>query len=205
MNKIWKIVVGITLGIIILFLCYKVYNSIMHPVRFKELNDIRRTAVITHLKDIRDIQKYYRQNKGSYANDFESLLAFAEKGKIPIVRMIPDPTDSTHTRSLRDTIGFVSVKDSLFGRRENFKLSDLPFVPFSNKVKFELQADTLERSGMKVYVFEAKTLNVNFLTIGMDDYRQDLINLNNKLEQLDKYPGLKVGSLKEISTDGNWE
>jgi len=205
MNKIWKIVLGITLGIIILFLCFKVFNSIMHPVRFKELNEIRRAAVISHLKDIREIQKYYRQSKGSYANDFKSLLAFAEVGKIPIVRMIPDPTDSTHTRSLRDTIGFVSVKDSLFGRRENFRLSNLPLVPFSNNVIFELQADTLERSGMKVFVFEAKTLNVNFLTIGMEDYRQELVNLNNKLEQLDKYPGLKVGSLTEISTDGNWE
>ena len=205
MNKIWKIALSIALGIIIMFLSYKVYESIMHPLRFKELNTMRREAVITHLKDIREIQKYYRQNKGSYANDFASLLAFAEVGKIPIVRMIPDPKDSTHTRSLRDTIGFVSVKDSLFGKRENFKLAELPFVPFSNNVRFELKADTLERSGMKVYVFEAKTLNINFLTLGMEDYRQDLVNLNNKLEQLEKYPGLKVGSLTEISTDGNWE
>jgi len=205
MNKIWKAVLGVTLGIIIAFLSFKVYNSIMHPVRFKELNDMRRAAVITHLKDIREIQKYYRQNKGSYANDFVSLLSFAEVGQIPIVRMIPDPTDSTHTRSLKDTIGFVSVKDSLFGKRENFKLSNLQYVPFSDNVRFELRSDTLERSGMKVYVFEAKTLNVNFLTIGMEDYRQELVNLNNKLEQLEKYPGLKVGSLTEISTDGNWE
>jgi hypothetical protein len=205
MNKNLKIVVSIALAVIILFLCYLVYESIMRPVRFNQINDMRRSAVISNLKDIREIQKYYRQNKGSYANDFTSLLAFAEEGQIPIVRIVPDPTDSTNTRSIKDTIGFVSVKDSLFGKRENFKLKDIAIVPYSNNVHFELKSDTLERSGMKVYVFEAKTLNVNFLTEGMGMYRQELINLDNKLEQLDKYPGLKVGSLTEVSTDGNWE
>jgi hypothetical protein len=205
MNKNLKIVLSVTLAAIILFLCYLVYDSIMRPVRFNNINDMRRAAVISNLKDIREIQKYYRQNNGSYANDFDALLAFAEEGQIPIVRIVPDPTDTTNTRSIRDTIGFVSVRDSLFGRRENFNLKDIVIVPFSNNVQFELKADTLERSGMKVYVFEAKTLNVNFLTEGMSMYRQEVINMNSTLEQLDKYPGLKVGSLTEVSTDGNWE
>jgi len=205
MNKSFKLVLSIALAAIILFLCYLVYESIMRPVRFNNINNTRRTAVISNLKDIREIQKYYKQNKGSYAADFASLLTFAEEGKIPIIRIIPDPTDSTHTRSISDTIGYVSVKDSLFGRRQNFELKNLPIVPYSNNVRFELKADTLERSGIKVYVFEAKTLNKNFLTEGMGLYRQELINLDSKLEQLDRYPGLKVGSLTDVSTDGNWE
>jgi len=206
MNKNLKTVSSIALLIVIIFLSYKVYESIMHPVRFAQINNARRAAVIANLKDIREIQKYYRQNKGSYANDFTSLLAFAEEGKIPIVRIVPDPKDTTNTRSIADTIGFVSVKDSLFGRREQFDLKKLPIVPYSNNVQFELQADTLERSGVKVYVFEAKTLNTNFLMgKGMEAYKQDIINLNNKLEQLNRYPGLKVGSLTEVTTDGNWE
>jgi len=205
MNKSLKIVLSTALAVIIVVLGYLVYESIMRPVRFNHLNEVRRAAVISNLKDIREIQKYYKQSKGSYANDFTSLLAFAEEGQIPIVKIIPDPTDSTNTRSIKDTIGFVSVKDSLFGKRENFKLSELAIVPYSNNVQFQLQADTLDRSGMKVYVFEAKTLNVNFLTNGMEMYRQELINLDNKLEQNDKYPGLKVGSLTEVSIDGNWE
>jgi hypothetical protein len=205
MNKSLKIALSVALAAIILILLYLVYESIMRPVRFNHMNETRRVAVISNLKDIREVQKYYKQNKGSYANDFTSLLAFAEEGQIPLVKIIPDPTDSTNTRSIKDTIGFVSVKDSLFGRRENFKLSDIAIVPYSNNVQFDLKADTLERSGMKVYVFEAKTLNVNFLTKDMEMYRQELINMDNTLEQLDKYPGLKVGSLTEVSTDGNWE
>ncbi len=195
----------IALAVIIVFLAYLVYGSIMRPVRFNNINDMRRAAVITNLKDIREIQKYYKQEKGSYANDFSSLLAFAEQGHIPIVKIVPDPTDTTNTRSIKDTIGYVSVRDSLFGERENFKLADVPIVPYSNNARFEMKADTLERSGMKVYVFEVKTLNATFLTKDMEDYRQELINMDNTLEQLEKYPGLKVGSLTEVSTDGNWE
>ena len=205
MSKNLKIVVSIALAAIILFLGYLVYDSPMSLVRFNRINETRRAAVISHLKDIREIQKYYRQSNGAYANDFASLLAFAEEGEIPIVRIIPDPTDSTDTRSIRDTIGFVSVRDSLFGNRENFNLRDVAIVPYSENVQFELQAGTVDRSGMKVHVFEAKTLNINFLTKGMEKYRQEVINLNNTLEQLEKYPGLKVGSMEDVSTDGNWE
>jgi len=205
MNKNFKIVLQIALASIILFLGYKVYNSPMDLVRFERINETRRAAVISNLKDIREIQKYYKQNNGSYAGDFAALLAFAEEGQIPIVEIIADTTDIDNPRSIRDTIGFVSVRDSLFGQRENFNLHDIAIVPYSNNVQFELQAGTVDRSGMKLHVFEAKTLNINFLTKGMEKYRQEVINLNNTLEQLDKYPGLKVGSLTEISTDGNWE
>ena len=35
--------------------------------------------------------------------------------------------------------------------------------------------------------------------------RQAIQNAKAEMEQLDKYAGLKVGSLEEASTDGNWE
>jgi hypothetical protein len=53
-----------------------------------------------------------------------------------------------------------------------------------------------------VYVFEAKAPFTTFLK-GMDE--QQVINIIAKFEDIEKYPGLKVGSLTEPSTDGNWE
>jgi hypothetical protein len=32
-----------------------------------------------------------------------------------------------------------------------------------------------------------------------------LNNIKAEMEQIDRYAGLKVGSLEEASTDGNWE
>lgn len=205
MNKTLKLVLNIVLTVVILVLAYLVYNSVMHPVRFNRINETRRAAVINNLKDIREIQRYYKMETGIYAKDFPTLLNFAEVGEIPVISIIPDPTDTTNTRSIKDTIGFVSVRDSLFSRRENFKLADVAIVPYSENISFEMAIDSLDRGGVKVYVFEARTPNTTFLSKGMEDYQQDVINLNNKLEQLNRYPGLKVGSLTEVSTDGNWE
>jgi hypothetical protein len=38
---------------------------------------------------------------------------------------------------------------------------------------------------------------------GLD--KQLVLNLTKSKEDLDRYPGLKVGSMSEPSTDGNWE
>jgi hypothetical protein len=38
---------------------------------------------------------------------------------------------------------------------------------------------------------------------GMD--KQLIINLIKSKEDIERYPGLKVGSMEEPSTDGNWE
>lgn len=205
MNKTLKLVLNIGLTVIIIVLAILVYNSIMRPVRFDRLNNSRRAAVITNLKDIRDLQKYYKSENVRYAKNFDELLEFAENGQIPIVSIIPDPNDTTNTRSIKDTIGFVSVKDSLFKNRENFQLNQIPVIPYSANARFEMDVDSLDRSGIMVYVFEARAHNNTFLTEDMEDYKQEVINLNAKLEQIDKYPGLKVGSLTEVSTDGNWE
>jgi hypothetical protein len=57
----------------------------------------------------------------------------------------------------------------------------------------------LTGSKVKVKVFEATALNIEILH-GLD--KQSIINLND----LAKFPGLKVGSLEEaVNNAGNWE
>ena len=65
-----------------------------------------------------------------------------------------------------------------------------------------MSSDTIERGGVEVFVFEAKAHFKTFMK-GMDE--QTVRNIIAKAEDLEKYPGLKVGSLTEPSTDGNWE
>ncbi|MBQ9214733.1 MAG: hypothetical protein IJ150_12470, partial [Bacteroidales bacterium] len=76
-------------------------------------------------------------------------------------------------------------------------------VPTTN-VEFELGADTLEtNSKIKVPVFEAKTPYDVYLN-GLD--RQEIVNMKDEAKTLDRYPGLKVGSLTEYNNNaGNWE
>jgi hypothetical protein len=81
-------------------------------------------------------------------------------------------------------------------------VDDLKYVPFTERQKFSLAAGIIEKGGVDVNVFEASVLYEVYLK-GLDE--QMVINLIASKEQIERYPGLKVGSMTEASTDGNWE
>ncbi len=198
-----KIVIKLVLTVIIVALVYMIFESVMTPVRFNKQKDLRYAEVIQRLKDIRDGQRVFKMANQAYASDFDTLIMFLDTFQIPVVKMIPDPEDTTFTRSIKDTIGFVSAIDSLFKHHKNFKAADLAIIPFApNKKRFDIDAGKINKGGYEVTVFEVKALNTDIL-YGLDE--QLVINLNDKATSIDKYPGLKVGSMVEVSTDGNWE
>ncbi len=197
-----KIVIQLVLLVVIVALGWFVYESIMEPVKFKEEMDARQTEVVQNLKDIRSAQYYYKIEHRAYSSSFDSLVEFIKTGEIPIVKIIPDPEDTTFVRTIKDTIGFVSVVDSLFGKRPNFNVITLGEIPFSGGKVFKLNSGSIERGGVEVAVFEAKA-HYNTFLMGMDE--QTIINIIASKEDIERYPGLKVGSMTEPSTDGNWE
>ncbi len=197
-----KIVIQLVLLVVIVALGWFVYESIMEPVKFKEEMDARQTEVVQNLKDIRSAQYYYKIEHRAYSSSFDSLVEFIKTGEIPIVKIIPDPEDTTFVRTIKDTIGFVSVVDSLFGKRPNFNVTTLGEIPRSGGEVFKLNSGSIERGGVKVAVFEAKA-HYNTFLMGMDE--QTIINIIASKEDIERYPGLKVGSMTEPSTDGNWE
>ena len=67
---------------------------------------------------------------------------------------------------------------------------------------FSLNAGLVEKGGVDVNVFEASS-HYEVILNGLDE--QMVINLIAAKEQIERYPGLKVGSMTEASTDGNWE
>ena len=199
----WKYpAIKIVLLIIIIFLVYLVYESIMTPLRFSESVSKREKVVIENLKDIRNSQQFYKQLNGKYIGDFDTLIEFLKTSEIPIVKKIPDPSDTTFTLTINDTVGYVKVADSLFRYRTNFHPDSLKFIPFSRGEVFALNAGEITRGGLHVNVFESKAHYKQFLK-GLDP--QLGINLIKEKKDIDRYPGLKVGSMQEPSTDGNWE
>jgi hypothetical protein len=196
-------VIKIVLSIIIIVLAYLVYESIMRPIRFNREVATRDTKVIERLTDIRNSQQFYKKLNSKYTASFDTLISFIKVGKIPVVKMIPDPTDTTFSKTISDTIGYVNIADSLFRHRKNFDLDSLKYVPFgSSGSKFEMAAGQIDRGGIKVGVLEVKVLYEIYLK-GLD--RQYVINLIKSKEDINRYPGLKLGSMEEPSTDGNWE
>lgn len=195
-------VIKIVLAIIIVVLAYLIYESIMRPVRFNVATSAREDKVIAQLIDLRTSQLFYKREHSRYTGSFDTLITFLRKGEIPVVRMIPDPNDTTFSKTINDTLGYVKVADSLFSNRPNFSIDSLRYIPFSNGMEFEMASGEIDRGGIKVSVYEIKAPYSTYMK-GLD--RQLVINLTKSKEDTERYPGLKVGSMEEPSTDGNWE
>ncbi len=202
-SKLKSAIINIILLAIVVFLAIKVVQSISAPIRFGKEKSAREAEVIQRLKDIRDAEMQFKQVYNKYTSNFDSLIEFCNTNKIPIVNIIADPNDTTFTRTINDTLGYIKVADSLFGKRPNFSINDIRYIPYSDpQVEFDLRDSIIVRGGINVPVFEAKAPYEIYLN-GLEDQR--VRNAKAEQEQIDKYAGMKVGSLEEASTDGNWE
>ncbi len=193
--------IKIILAAIIILLGFLLFRSINKPVKFENTLASRSEAIVAKLKDIRTAENLFRYQYGRYTSSFDSLKEFVKYGKIPEVKMIPDPNDTTFTRAISDTIGYINIFDSIFSKK-NYPLDKLNEVPFSNGDLFSIMAGTINKSGVEVAVFEV-SVRMEIYTKDLD--KQLVINRIKELEYKSKFPGLKVGSMTEASTDGNWE
>jgi hypothetical protein len=183
-----------------------VVESIMEPVRFNKEKDKREQAVINKLEDIRAGELAYRKINGTYTASWDTLIDFLKNNEFFIVKEVADPNDTTFTKTIRDTLGTISIIDSLYNHRVNFNVDHLKYVPipakfFANEI-FELSTGKITRGGVPVQVFESQS-HYKVMLKGLDN--QLIINLIKKVEEMNKYAGLKVGSLTEASTEGNWK
>jgi len=101
----------------------------------------------------------------------------------------------------RDTT-WVLAKDTLLAKGYNVSL--IGKVPGFEDHSFELDTATLRSAaGYTIPVFEAGVRFDVFLA-GLE--RQLIINLKEEARHLDRYPGLRVGSITQINNNaGNWE
>ena len=207
-----KVTLKILLAAAVLLLVYICYRSIMTPIEFNEEKDARESLIKARLIDIRKAQIEYKNVYKTHAGSFNDLVKFLKEDKLPFLIKEGVLTDEQLEKGMtekeavkkglirRDTI-WVVAKDTLFGA--NFNVDDLANVP-GTSVKFSMDTATLTSgSGYTVKVFDAG--------VKYDDYLGDLdkqlvVNLKDKAEKLEKYPGLRVGSLTEINNNaGNWE
>lgn len=194
-------VIKIILSVVIIILGVLLFLSINKPVKFENTLSTRSDVIVSKLKDIRTAQNLFRSQYGHYTSSFDSLKTLVTRGKIPEVKLIPDPNDTTNSRSISDTIGYISIFDSIFSKK-NYPLEKLNEVPFSNGDLFSIMAGKINKGGVDVSVFE---VSVRMETYTKDLNKQLVINRIKELEDKSKFPGLKVGSMTEASIDGNWE
>jgi hypothetical protein len=205
-----KVGIQILLWILIVFFGYKVYDSINGPLDFNKTKTERYAKVIERLKDIRDAQIAHKSVTGVYANSFESLISFIDTAQYTLVEK-RDSSYLEYDRVYRidmlkevvviDTLGFASVKDSLFKTSTRYKnMKKVPLVGVD--ADFEMKSDIIDKNGYKVAVFEAKVKK----DVVLHDQDKDLLEQEKALVSVDGINGPEIilGSLSEVSTNGNW-
>ena len=120
------------LWLLSIFFATQIYSSINGPIKFNQVKNDRYTEVIDRLKDIRNAQIAHKDVRGFYANNFDSLVSFIDTGIFTLIEK-RDSSYLQYDRTYRidmlkeveivDTLGFVSVKDSLFGESESYNFT----------------------------------------------------------------------------------
>jgi len=205
-----KTILQIVLWIICVGLGYLIYRSVTGPIEFQKVKEERYSKVISNLKDIRNSQEAYRAVNGKFANDFKSLITFVDGGQYTITQqrdssyMEFDKTygiDLLREVTIIDTLGFVSVKDSLFKADDRYKsMMNVPYAQGGEK--FDMKADIIDKGGYKAPVFEAKVKK----DVILYDQPKDLMSKENAQISVEEVNGseIRVGSLTDVSTNGNW-
>lgn len=212
-----KSVFQIVLAFVIVAFGYLAYQSIMKPIEFKKIKTQRYEKIIDQLKDIRKAQNAYKEVNNKYTGSFDTLISFIKSDSMPMVKSIGSLTDEQIEAGMtekeavvkgfitRDTI-MVSALETTFDA--NFNIDNLRYVPFTKEqVEFTMAAGVVVTgSKVQVQVFEAKVSNKYIFADILDEYNDEYLEENGNRIRINKYPGLKVGSLEEANNgSGNWE
>lgn len=206
-----KIVLQIVLWVVIGVLGYLTYNAVYGPVEFNKVRDERYVDVVEKMKNIRDVELAHREINGDYVGNFEDMIKFIDTAEY-IITQRKDTTylDEEYRKTygvdqyiedvVIDTLGFASVKDSIFGTSERYR--EIMYIPHTDNKEFEIEAGYLEEDGDSIPVFEVRASKDLILA----DQNKDLVVQEKQTKSVDGVDGsdIKVGSMKQTNTSGNW-
>ena len=199
-------IISIVLIALAAFLVYKINFEIQKPVQFNKEKKIKYAKVINNLKVLRDAEVAYKRVTGKYTADGEALIQFIEKDSFAItqVKNVPKTIDvgGGITKEIEerivDTLGYEPVRDKFKG----IKYKNMLQIPGTDQ-QFKIEIGEIEKiAGLKAPVFEIKVDKALILK-GMD---MNLIKQEREAIGGEEIRGeyVRVGSLGEVSEDGNW-
>lgn len=204
-KKLHWVISVILIGLAAL-LIYNINFEITKPIKFNKEKKVKYAKVIKQLKIIRDAEVAHKKVTGTYTANGEDLIQFIDTAKFAVTQTINVPkiiklgggiTKEIEERVI-DTIGYEDVKASFEGR--DYK--NMMQIPDTDQ-KFKIEIGEIEKiAGLKAPVFEVKVDKALILK-GMD---YNLIKQEKEAIGGEEIRGefVRVGSLGEVSEDGNW-
>ena len=190
--------VGIQLGLFLvaIALAYFIYDGIQQKIEFRDMAQARREVVQDRLLHVVTAQKQFKSERGRYAANFEELLNFITNDSLTIIKAIGNVPD-TLTEAQAVEQGIVIRDTSLVPATtifdKDFAIDSLKIIPFSGGNHFRMKAGIIEKNKVNVNVFEAAA-KLEDVYRGLNTKNEN-VNLNNEI---------KVGSMTEPITTGNW-
>jgi len=205
-----KHVIRILLCIAIVVMAYLCVMSIMTPINFDKEREVREKAIIKNLIEIRNVEIEYKKIYGHYCPNADSLVAFIENGKVPMIMKEGTLTDEQMKNGLtekkaaeivrrgnakeiaenglenfrRDT-AYVSVYEALFAEKYTLdEVKEIVYVPYA-KEKTQFQFDTASFTNFTTgIVTPLVQVGTSFDTYLGDLDHQQLVNLKDKEAKL---------------------
>ncbi len=206
-----KLIIQLVLWVVIIFLGYMVFNAVYEPVKFNKVKERRYAQVIERLQDIRAAQIAHQEVTGNYAKDFPSLISFIDTAEYVITQRRDTTVLDVEYRKiynvdqykdivLVDTLGYASVKDSLFKDGRHKQMMKVPVRGVDKE--FQMNAGSLVKNDTRFPVFEVKVDKA----VVLHDQDRDLVLQEKQVVSVDQVNGpfIQIGSMEEVKNTGNW-
>ena len=177
------------------YLVYSIKSSIDEKKRISRVE----SKVIEKLMTIRKAEIGFQAKYGDYTASWDSLADFIKADSFFITekseKIITLDYGADSVVVNIDTLGTVSVMDSLFSTPEfvKYAFDDLKFIPGdNNNAEFEIFVGNIEKSGVRIDVIEVRDVDP------VDPTRSEENDGRNRKP-------LRFGSRTDVTTSGNWE
>jgi len=203
MNSKVQTAVKAVLILLSIYFTYRIYNGIMQPIRFQNIESVRLCEVTEQLENIREAQLAYKSENGNFCSDIHTLVGFVDTGFISIIER-KDTNFMYYNKVYQKEMSKDSVIIRLLGQEpvatqlfgEGFDANSMLFIPGTDSL-FTMNAGKIVKNGVEVATFE---VSAPFSTV-FADVANEFPDAFNKV----KNEMWSIGSLTQPTISGNYE